>query len=94
MAGWLLQTTVTIKKPYPQSSLFRGTKKEYIHITPRKSKTFPGEGVGGKGYKTWFLETDVFSFKQSSFVQFIREAQKKKLGILRDRITFATKPVS
>ena len=49
----------------------------------------------GKGYKTWFLETDVFSFKHSSFVQFIREApKKKKLGILRDRITFATKPVS
>ena len=33
-----------------------------------------------KGYKTWFLETDVFSLKQSSFVQFIREAQKKTTG--------------
>ena len=57
---------------------FSGDKTRIYSYTPWKSKTFPVEGVGGKGYKIWFLETYVFSLKHSSFVQFIREAQKKK----------------
>ena len=65
------------KKTLPPKFTFSWDKTRIYSYTPWKSKTFPGEGVEERGYKTLFLETDVFSLKQSSFVQFIREAPKK-----------------
>ena len=84
------------KKTLPPKFNFsedKWTKPVYTHIPSGKIK--PCLEWGGRGYKTWFLKTNVFSFKQNSFVQFImKQKKKKKLGILSDRITFATKPVS
>ena len=75
----LLQTTVTIKKPCPQSSLFLGTKPVY---TPQKSKTLPGEV--GEGVTKLGFQKRMFSVSSKVLsISLLRKHKKKKLGLLR-----------
>ena len=74
----LLQTTVTIKKPCPQSSLFLGTKPVY---TRQKSKTLPGEV--GEGVRKFGFEKRMFSVSSKVLSFSLLGKHRKKLGILR-----------